>query len=146
MTTSAINAQGVAILTGDELIAKTNELNEVGATKAAMCYACGYVRQDGNPNFTEFYTKLMEAKGVTLSKGVSTENKDEDTTTYVVSVPVYVNVIVDAKPGMTDEEVIAFAKDDSTAEVQDEDMCDFIDDVLAGLVKPVAPIEVRTLN
>ena len=95
MTTSTINAQGVAILTGDELISKVAELTKVGANKASIVYACGYVRQDGNPNFTEFYTNLMEAKGVKLSPLPTAEEikakreaRGDGEMTFNISIPV----------------------------------------------------------
>jgi hypothetical protein len=51
-------------LTGDALIAKVNELREANATNSEIAHACGYTRDNGKPAFTEFYTALIEAKGL----------------------------------------------------------------------------------
>lgn len=60
------------MLKGDALLAKVNEMREDAAnTNSAIALACGYVRDNGKPDFVEFYTQLLDAKGLL-------NNDDED--------------------------------------------------------------------
>ena len=57
------------MLKGQELVAKVAEIREgeAGAAQVTpvseVVLACGYVRENGKPDFTGFYTELMVAKG-----------------------------------------------------------------------------------
>ena len=59
------------MLRGEALLEKLKELS--GASKEDLIRACGYVstRSDGleRVNFTAFYTAVLDAKGVTFSRG-----------------------------------------------------------------------------
>ena len=74
----------VAPLTGDELLAKLQELGEL--SKSELCRECGYVyterREDGTERlaFTDFFMAILDAKGETLDdKNTGTiEAEDED--------------------------------------------------------------------
>ena len=74
----------VAPLTGDELLAKIQELGEL--SKSELCRKCGYVyttpREDGTERlaFTDFFTAIIDAKGETLDdkNSETIEAEDED--------------------------------------------------------------------
>ena len=74
----------VAPLTGEDLLAKLQELGEL--SKSELCRKCGYVyttpREDGTERlaFTDFFTAIIDAKGETLDvKEVETfKAEDED--------------------------------------------------------------------
>ena len=74
----------VAPLTGEDLLAKLQELGEL--SKSELCRKCGYVytdrREDGTERlaFTDFFTAILDAKGETLDvKEVETfKAEDED--------------------------------------------------------------------
>ncbi len=57
------------MLKGEALIAKVTEIREgeADATQvtpvSVIALACGYVKENGKPDFTGFYTELMIAKG-----------------------------------------------------------------------------------
>ena len=76
----------------------------------------------------------------------STITQTEETTTYQVCVPVYVTCCVEAEPGLSDEEVLTIAKEDPTLEIEMETITEQVEDIFAEWVKPVAPIEVETLD
>ena len=58
------------MLKGEELLAKVTEIREDVANAARVIpqseivIACGYVKENGKPDFTAFYTELIEAKGL----------------------------------------------------------------------------------
>lgn len=54
----------IPTLTGDDLLAKIAEMREVNATNSEIAHACGYTKPNGNPAFVEFYTALIDAKGL----------------------------------------------------------------------------------
>jgi len=51
-----------AMLTGTELIAKTEEMQAQGASKADIVLACGYIKADGKASYVAFYEALLAAK------------------------------------------------------------------------------------
>lgn len=69
-------------LTGDALLERLQIVNEnanllrVEATATAKALACGYVKENGKPDFTAFYEALIEAKGLNLP----TEDPEMDDT------------------------------------------------------------------
>ena len=54
----------VPTLTGDELLAKIEEMRAIPATNSEIAHACGYTKPNGNPAFVEFYTAMIKAKGL----------------------------------------------------------------------------------
>ena len=74
----------VAPLTGEDLLAKLQELGEL--SKSELCRECGYVhterKEDGTERlaFTDFFTAILDAKGETLDdKNAETiEVEDEE--------------------------------------------------------------------
>jgi hypothetical protein len=54
----------VPTLTGDELLAKIEEMRAIPATNSEIAHACGYTKENGNPAFVEFYTAMIKAKGL----------------------------------------------------------------------------------
>lgn len=59
-------------LTGSELIAKVDQMRSENATATEIAIACGYIKENGKASYTDFYTELMNAKGIT------SETDDED--------------------------------------------------------------------
>ena len=101
-------------LTGSALIAKAQELDHL--TKSEQIIACGYVRENGTPCFTEFYENLLTAKGITLGDIEPKAPKaDGEETFYSVYIPVTTSyqVIIEGPAGMSREQVLeAVTKDD----------------------------------
>ncbi len=134
MTATTINTTP---LTGDVLLAKLKEM--VDASKTEKVRACGYVslNEDGTErlNFTNFYENLMLAKGVKLaslekSSEDSSEDSSEETSCehlYNANVPIYVNVSIYRKKGLTSEEVLK--------SIDYDDCCDADADVIGELVE-----------
>lgn len=67
-------------LTNDQLVQTVNQMQEEGKTKPEICRACGYssIKEDGTErlHFTDFYTALIEAKGLNIPK-VKEESDNE---------------------------------------------------------------------
>ena len=38
------------------------------ASRTEQCLACGYVRENGKPAFTDFYTAILDARGITINE------------------------------------------------------------------------------
>lgn len=91
-------------LTGSALLEKVAELGDIPKTEIVP--ACGYITEDGEASFTEFYENLLTAKGVTLGNLEGKDEGKDDEILYQVSVPVYVNVFYYGKKGMTRDEVL----------------------------------------
>lgn len=65
-------------LTGTDLISRVDSLRAEGKTATQVVVACGYVKENGKGQYTEFYTALIEAKGLNLPDDepvVSEENQ-----------------------------------------------------------------------
>ena len=84
------------MLTGSDLLTKVKELGE--ASKSDLVRAAGYVstKKDGTErlNFTAFYEALLEAKGVSLSQGVTRAGKRGRSLSYVATVQGNGNLLV----------------------------------------------------
>ena len=50
------------MLTGTELLAKVNELQENGANRNDVVIGCGYIKEDGKASYVAFYEALLAAK------------------------------------------------------------------------------------
>ena len=138
MTTSVINTP----LTGDALIAKTNEME--GSSKSDIVRACGYTstREDGSErlNFTAFYDALLTAKGVNndVSDDETVADDVDGEYLYEVSVPVYITVNVSRKAGLSKSEVLkSFTWEDCC----DWDMSD-ISESISYAVKKMSDVSV----
>jgi hypothetical protein len=57
-----MNNETTMPLTGDALLTKVAEMREVNATNTEIALACNYIKPNGNPAFTDFYTALIAAK------------------------------------------------------------------------------------
>jgi len=98
------------MLTGNDLLTKTKELDR--ASKTELVRACGYVssKKDGSErlNFTAFYEALLKAKGVSLNGSTEARvGKNGRKLSYVAKVQGNGNLLVgkaytaimDLKPG-----------------------------------------------
>ena len=56
-------ATGLERLAGDELLAFIKG-NEASMSKTQQCLGAGYVNEHGNPAFTDFYTAVIDARGI----------------------------------------------------------------------------------
>ena len=54
-------------LTGDELLTKIYAMREANASNSEIAHACGYTKPNGNPAFVEFYTAMIDAKGLNVA-------------------------------------------------------------------------------
>ena len=120
-------------LTGEALIQKNDELSKVNAPKGAIVLACGYQNEQGNPDYTGFYSALLEAKGVNLANPSNdkVDNTDvEGEYLYEINIPVYVSVSVYRKPGMNKNDVINSVTWDDIAETDTFYISDSIEDAL----------------
>jgi hypothetical protein len=72
----------VFMLTGDSLVAYVNEkmelVNQGKLTRTDMIKDAGYVYDNGNAMYTQFYTELLNAKGVTPATTTDIEDKEYD--------------------------------------------------------------------
>lgn len=64
-------------LTGSELITKVNQMRSNNATATEIAIACGYVKENGKAKYTEFYTELLNAKGITSETDEDVNVSDE---------------------------------------------------------------------
>jgi len=51
------------MLKGQALLTEFSIRTAQGMNKTDLCISCGYVRQDGKPAFTDFYTAILDARG-----------------------------------------------------------------------------------
>lgn len=112
------------ILTGDALLAKIEEMGDV--SKRDIAIACGYIKEDGTPDFTAFYTALLAAKGGIIGDAAP----GIDNELYEISVPVYVSVTVYRKPGMSKEDVINSITWDDIADSDEGYLSESVEDAL----------------
>ena len=66
------------MLKGQALLTEVSIRTAQGMNKTDLCISCGYVRQDGKPAFTDFYTAILEARGITTNQPEPEEIKAED--------------------------------------------------------------------
>lgn len=145
MTTSTITFTNA--LTGDALIAKVNEMGD--ASKSDLVRACGYVslKDDGTErlNFVAFYDALLTAKGLTPAESSDVEgvnSDDEGNTCYVVKVPVYAELFVYRKEGLSDEELLKSVTVDDIYEATNEYIGESIEEKIKKNIGPSVPCEV----
>ena len=83
-------------ITGTELVFTYETMLTEGATKSDIVRACGYtsIKEDGTErlHFTDFYTEILNAKGVEIN----TEEQEEEVTLYDELVEEYSQDAVDA--------------------------------------------------
>lgn len=98
-------------LTGDRLIEKVREISDSSdderALKSRICVGCGYVHDNGLPDFVGFYNALKEAKGETESpekETVSPERMEELTSEIKDELGEYAEYLVERNP----EDVTAY--------------------------------------
>ena len=98
-------------LTGEQLIAKVREITSSSgderALKSRICVGCGYVHDNGLPDFVGFYNALKEAKGETESpekETVSPERLDEVTTEVKHELGEYAGYLTDQTKQSSDKE------------------------------------------
>ena len=65
------------MLKGKALLTEVSIRTAQGMNKTDLCISCGYVRQDGKPAFTDFYTAILDARGV-INQSEPDEIKAED--------------------------------------------------------------------
>lgn len=72
----------VFMLTGDSLITHVNEymelINRAESTRTEMIKDAGYVYDNGNAMYTDFYTELLRAKGVTPPTDTDVADREYD--------------------------------------------------------------------
>ena len=66
------------MLKGQALLTEVSIRTAQGMNKTDLCISCGYVRENGKPAFTDFYTAIMEARGITINEPEPEEIKAED--------------------------------------------------------------------
>ena len=54
------------MLKGTELLDTIRSMET--ASRTEQCLACGYVRENGKPAFTDFYTAILDARGITINE------------------------------------------------------------------------------
>ena len=64
------------MLKGTELLETIRSMET--ASRTEQCLACGYVRENGKPAFTDFYTAILDARGITINESEPEEIKAED--------------------------------------------------------------------
>ena len=64
------------MLKGTELLDTIRSMET--ASRTEQCLACGYVRENGKPAFTDFYTAILDARGITINESEPEEIKAED--------------------------------------------------------------------
>ena len=66
------------MLKGQALLTEVSIRTAQGMNKTDLCISCGYIRQDGKPAFTDFYTAIMDARGITINESEPETIKAED--------------------------------------------------------------------
>ena len=84
-------------ITGTNLVSTYEQMLAEGKTKSEICRACGYtsIKSDGSErlHFTEFYTEILNAKGIEM---VTEDNEEAEVTLYDELVEEYSQEAVDA--------------------------------------------------
>ena len=55
-------------LVGEELLQKVESLPSAEHHSGELAIACGYIKEDGTPNLIDYYTELLEAKGISVKE------------------------------------------------------------------------------
>ena len=76
MTTTTNRLTGDAMLERIQVVIENANVLRIEATASAKALACGYVKDNGKPDFIAFYEALIEAKGL----NVPTEDPEMDDT------------------------------------------------------------------
>jgi len=66
MTMTTTRLTGDALLDRIQVVIENSNVLHIEATAAAKALACGYVKDNGKPDFIAFYEALIEAKGINL--------------------------------------------------------------------------------
>jgi len=66
------------MLKGQALLTEVSIRTAQGMSKTDLCISCGYVRENGKPAFTDFYTAILDARGITINESEPEEIKAED--------------------------------------------------------------------
>ena len=66
------------MLKGQALLTEVSIRTAQGMNKTDLCISCGYVRENGKPAFTDFYTAILDARGITINESEPEEIKAED--------------------------------------------------------------------
>ena len=66
------------MLKGQALLTEVSIRTAQGMNNYDLCISCGYVRENGKPAFTDFYTAIIEARGNTINQSEPEEIKAED--------------------------------------------------------------------
>lgn len=64
--TTTTRLTGDAMLARIQVVIENSNVLHIEATATAKAIACGYIKEDGKPDFIAFYTALIEAKGIEL--------------------------------------------------------------------------------
>lgn len=62
--TTATRLTGDAMLDRIQVVIENANVLRIEATATAKAEACGYIKEDGKVDYVEFYTALLEAKGL----------------------------------------------------------------------------------
>jgi hypothetical protein len=63
-TTTTTRLTGDALLDRIQVVIENSNVLKIEATASAKAYACGYIKENGQPDFVPFYEALIEAKGL----------------------------------------------------------------------------------
>jgi hypothetical protein len=63
-TTTTARLTGDALLARIQVVIENSNVLKIEATASAKAYACGYIKENGQPDFVPFYEALIEAKGL----------------------------------------------------------------------------------
>jgi hypothetical protein len=63
-TTTTARLTGDALLDRIQVVIENSNVLKIEATASAKAYACGYIKENGQPDFVPFYEALIEAKGL----------------------------------------------------------------------------------
>jgi hypothetical protein len=66
MTEATTRLTGDALLDRIQVVIENSNVLKIEATASAKAYACGYIKENGYPDFVPFYGALIEAKGINL--------------------------------------------------------------------------------
>jgi hypothetical protein len=66
MTMTTTRLTGDALLDRIQVVIENSNVLHIEATATAKALACGYVKDNGKPDFIAFYEALIEAKGINL--------------------------------------------------------------------------------
>lgn len=91
------------MLTGNALLTKVTELQAQNTKTSDIVRECGYVREDGKLQYTQFYTELLTVKGLLNNDTLENEISDEYQEKYQELCETYGKDAVDAFLELYDE-------------------------------------------